>query len=253
MRPTAIVTGASSGIGAAIARLLAPDHDLVLVARRRELLEALNRELGGGHRVVPLDLSVPGSDLALFAEAPSCEVLINDAGIGLYGNFAENDPARLAALVELNVRTPTMLLRRYLPGMIEQRRGFVLNVGSVAGWTPEPGMAAYAASKAYLLSLSEALHREVKKRGVVVTCLLPGPTETPFTESSGIRQALEREPPRWLFQRPEQVARIGLQAMWQGKSSVSCGPTSPWVLLGSRLLPRRTMTWIADRVFRKGR
>lgn len=253
MRPLALVTGASSGIGAALARLLAPDHDLVLVARRRERLEELNRELGGAHRVVELDLAVPGSDLALFAEVPACDLLVNNAGIGLYGDVAANDVSRLATLVELNVRTPALLARRYVPGMIERRSGAILNVASLAAWTAEPGMAAYAASKSFLLSFSEALHHEVKRHGVKVTCLCPGPTDTEFTETSGIKQALSVEPPAFLFQSAEAVAKAGLSALRKGRISVVTGPTAPLAVAGARLLPRRTVSWIAGKAFSKGR
>lgn len=253
MRPLALVTGASSGIGLEIARLLAPDHDLVLVARRRERLEALNRELGGRHQVVDLDLAVPGADLALFARVPSCDVLINDAGVGIYGDLVQNDVGRVAALIELNVRTPTLLARRYVAGMIERGRGAILNVASAAALNAEPGMAVYAASKAYLLSFSEALHHEVKGRGVSVTCLLPGPTETEFTETAGVRQALRVEPPRWLFAPPDRVARIGVEAMRKGQISATAGATSLVAVAGSRLLPRRTVAWVTGRILSKGR
>jgi short-subunit dehydrogenase len=209
----ALVTGASGGIGLEIARVLAPDHDLVLVARSAAKLESLAEELGGA-RFVPADLSDPAGEAKVGAEVADVDVLVNNAGVGDFGPFAEADPARTLAMIHLNVTSLTALTRRYLPGMLERGRGRVMNVASTASFQPGPLMAVYYATKAYVLSFSEALAEEVRRSGVTVTALCPGPT------ASGFQAAADMELSPLVANRrlptAAEVAAYGVKAMERG-------------------------------------
>lgn len=194
-RMTALVTGASSGIGRAIARVLARDvGTLVIVARRRDRLDALAAELGVQHpalRVLVRDVDVTdraatGAVIdALEAEGVTIDVLVNNAGFGDRGLVNERPWSKIEALLELNVVSATFLIHRVLPGMIARGAGGILNIGSVAGIVSKPGSAVYGASKSYLNSLSEALHAELRGTGVIVTGVLPGPVPTEFGAMAG--------------------------------------------------------------------
>ena len=186
---TALVTGASGGIGAELAREYARHgHALVLVARSRAALEALAEQLRSTHsvpvRTIVMDLAAGGAADRLVAELDSArvqvDVLVNNAGFALYGAFAETDWEKEAEMVQLNVVTLTALTKKLLPGMLSRRRGRILNVARTAGFLPGPLMAVYYATKAYVLSFSEALAEEVRGTGVSVTALCPGPTRTGF-------------------------------------------------------------------------
>ncbi len=189
---TALVTGASSGIGAEIAEILAGrGYDLIVTARRKDRLEELARNMTSTHgvtvRTVVGDLSNPSSLGNIVSEltAERVDILVNNAGFGLHGRVAEADPERLSAMIELNVNALTRLTRAVLPGMLERRQGRILQIASVAAFQPGPLMAAYYASKAYVLSFSEALAVELEGSGVVVTTICPGPTVTEFHEVAG--------------------------------------------------------------------
>jgi len=195
---TALVTGASSGIGRELARLFAADgHDLVLVARREERLEELSRELSAPGRVrawtVPSDLTAPGGVAGLVAEVATLgvevEYLVNAAGVGTTGPFAESDVEREASIIDLNVTALVRLTRALLPGMLARRRGFILNLGSTAGFQPGPYIATYYASKAFVNHFSEALAEELSGSGVSVTLSCPGPTTTEFGDISGMKRS----------------------------------------------------------------
>src|SRR6201986_3308991 len=184
---TALITGASGGIGLELARLFAADgHDLVLVARSAGKLSSLAEELAGRHnvgvRVIPADLAgaeAPGDIFdELRRDGVSVDALVNNAGVGSYGLFAETDLRTELDLLQINVVALTHLTKLFLPAMIARRRGYVMNVASTAAFQPGPLMAVYYASKAYVLSLSEALAAELKRTGVRVTALCPGPTNT---------------------------------------------------------------------------
>ncbi len=176
----ALVTGASSGIGLELARLLAADgYALTLVARRGSTLELIAAELGDA-QVVAADLGVPGAVEQVVAAAPAVDVLVNNAGVGDFGPFAATDPNKTATMLQLNIAALTELTRAYLPGMLERGHGQVLNVASTAAFQPGPLMAVYYATKAYVLSFSEAVAEEVRGSGVTVTALCPGPTESGF-------------------------------------------------------------------------
>jgi short-subunit dehydrogenase len=193
-RPTALVTGASGGIGADLARELARHgHDLILVARTQPALDAVAREISAAHgvraEVLTADLADPAAPDALFAEVMrrgfSVDVLVNNAGLGGLAPFAEQDPAVQRQMLTVNVEALTRLSRLFLPAMVQRGRGRVLNVPSTAGFFPGPGMAVYYASKAYVISLSVALANELEPRGITVTCLCPGATKTRFDEVAG--------------------------------------------------------------------
>src|SRR5258708_3236253 len=197
-RPLALVTGASGGIGAALARELARHgYDLVLAARGVAAMEALAVELrqsGTAATVIAADLSRPGPAASLADEIAgrglAIDVLVNNAGLGAAGRFARCDPARIGDMLQVNIVALTELTRLLLPGMIARGHGRVLLVASVAGFQPGPYMAAYFASKAYVLSLGEALAYELRGTGISVTVLCPGATATDFFAVAGAGNSL---------------------------------------------------------------
>lgn len=189
MEKVALVTGASAGLGVEFARQLSKrGRRLVLAARRKERLKELVAELGNA-RAVAIDLSKKGSAAKLVADLTAngeiVDLLINNAGFGLIGRFAQAEPGRLRQMIDLNVGTLTDLCRAAVPGMIERRSGGIINVASTAAFQPGPNMAVYFATKAFVLSLTEALHEELKPHGIRVTCLCPGPTRTEFGDVAG--------------------------------------------------------------------
>lgn len=186
---TALITGASAGLGRELARLAARDgHDVVLVARRKDRLQELAQELEGAHSVratvMEADLSNRATPLAMLERARSAGIavdfLINNAGFGSHGAFAESDFARQAEMVDVNVRALMELTYRFLPQMLARKSGRILNVASLAGFVPGPYMATYYASKAFVLSFTEALSAELAGTGVTVTASCPGPVATEF-------------------------------------------------------------------------
>jgi short-subunit dehydrogenase len=235
MRSVALVTGASGGIGLEIARVLAPDHDLVLVARSAAKLDALATELGGA-RVVAADLSEPGAVAKIAAEVPDVDVLVNNAGVGDFGAFAEADVDRTLGMIQLNVTSLTALTRQYLPAMLARGHGRVLNVASTASFQPGPLMAVYYATKAYVLSFSEALSEEVRGTGVTVTALCPGPT------ASGFQAAADMEMSPLVAGRKlpsaAEVARYGVKAMEKGDAVAVPGAMNKLMAASVRLTPR---------------
>jgi short-subunit dehydrogenase len=196
MAPTTLITGASSGIGKVFAERFAREgHDLIVVARRETELSTLAEHLTRAHgvtvHVLPADLSIPGAAQRLYDEVQARQLqvdgLINNAGFGIHGAHAEMDPAALERMLTVNVTVLTMLTRAFLPGMIARRSGMIVNISSTAAFQPIPFFAAYAASKAYVLSLTEGLAEEVKPYGIKVMALCPGPTRTGFMESAGLQ------------------------------------------------------------------
>jgi short-subunit dehydrogenase len=193
-----LITGASAGLGEGFARsFAAARRHVALVARRGDRLEALAKELSAAHGVhaLPLvfDLRDPAAPGALVAELErrgyAVDLLVNNAGFGARGEFASVDRERQLGMIDLNVRSLVDLTHRVLPGMIARRRGGILNVASTAAFQPGPYMAVYYATKAFVLSWSEALHEEVKPHGVHVSALCPGPTDTEFGEVAGMKDA----------------------------------------------------------------
>ncbi|HZU50857.1 MAG TPA: SDR family oxidoreductase, partial [Sphingomicrobium sp.] len=184
MKKLALVTGASAGLGVEFARQLAErGYSLVLAARRRDRLERLARELGDA-RAVAIDLSGKDAAAKLFANiveaGEELDLLVNNAGAGLIGAFAALEPSRQRQMIDLNIGALVDLCRAVAPTMIARRSGGIINVASTAAFQPGPKMAVYFATKAFVLSFTEALHEELKPHGVSVSCLCPGPTRTEF-------------------------------------------------------------------------
>ena len=235
---TALVTGASSGIGAAFAAQLAEQGtDLVLVARSSQRLAALAADLEGRFgvvvRIVALDLSQPDSSERLFQRLTDDDVridfLVNNAGASNRGAVASADPAELAAEVELNVGAVVGITARLLPGMIERGHGVIVNVASSAAFQPAPYLAVYAATKAFVLSFTQALWGETRETGVRVLALCPGPTDTAMLR--GVADGESPIRPRT----PEQVVTTALKALESSKPSVVDGTASAVI---ARVVPR---------------
>lgn len=256
-RKTALVTGASSGIGAALARVHA-EHggDLVVVARRQERLEELKKELEQAHgvtvHVLTKDLTQDDAPREIHDELHSrgarVDYLINNAGMGNRGLFHEQDWAQNETLIRLNVLALTALTRVFLPQMIEQGGGRILNMASMAGFVPGPLQAVYYASKAYVISFSEAIANELAGTGVSVTVLCPGPVETEYThrpEMQGVRLTKLAVPPR-------QVAEAGYRAMLKGRTVVVPSVLGKIAIHGLlRLSPRALTTRISRALMEK--
>lgn len=242
---TALVTGASGGIGYELARLCAADgYDLVLVARDEAALARAAGELTAGRtiaaRVVAADLARPDApgEVAemLAADGVAVDLLVNNAGIGAYGPFAASDLATQLALLRLNVVALTELTGRFLPGMLARRSGTILNVASTAAFLPGPLMATYYASKAYVLSFSEALAEEVRGTGVTVTALCPGPTRTDFHRQAAMRDS--RMLRYRLAMDAAAVARAGYRGMQRGRRVVVPGRANWLMTQAVRAAPR---------------
>jgi short-subunit dehydrogenase len=255
---TALVTGASSGIGRELARLLAADgYDLVVVARDAERLAALARELDGAFgirtTVLPQDLARPEGAGALLTEIErreiSVEVLINNAGFGVYGPFAATDLGKELAMIQVNVSAVTALAKGVLPGMLRRGSGRILNLASTAAFQPGPLMAVYYATKAYVLSFSEAIANELSGTGVTVTALCPGPTETEFQADAGLEKTRLFAGP--LVMDARRVARAGYRGMQRGKAIVIPGWTNKLMAQSVRFSPRRLVTAVARRIQEK--
>jgi short-subunit dehydrogenase len=245
----ALITGASAGLGVEFARQLAKrGHPLMLAARRKDRLEALAAELGNA-RAVAIDLSKAGSAAklvsAIEAAGEQVELLVNNAGFGLRGAFAELDPARQRQMIDLNVGALTDLCRAVVPGMIERRSGAILNVASTAAFQPGPKMAVYFATKAYVLSFTEALHEEVKAHGIKVTALCPGPTRTEFGEVAGFgkNNTFDR-----FAADAEGVVRAGLKGLDKNRAVVVPGLLNKVVAASTRFTPRPLVRKIAGAI-----
>ncbi len=255
---TALVTGASSGIGLEMARILAKDGlDVVLVARRRQKLEAVARELSVTHgvsaRVIAKDLAQRASpgEIAeeLEGERIAIDVIVNNAGLGVYGRFWKTDLARQLEVVQVNLVALTELTGRFLSGMVTRGRGRIVNVASTAAFQPGPHMAVYYATKAYVLSFSEALAAELSGTGVTVTALCPGPTITEFQQTAGIEDS-------WLFRGPlvmdaAKAARAGWEGARRGKRIVIPGLGNKFLKEAVRFSPRRLVTATAETLQKK--
>lgn len=247
--PVALITGASAGLGVEFARQLSKrGYRLVLAARRKDRLEALTAELGNA-RAVAIDLGADGAAEKLVAEVASAgetiDVLVNNAGFGLHGRFDKADATRLRQMIDLNCGTLTDLCRAVIPGMIERRQGRILNVASTAAFQPGPGMAVYFATKAFVLSLSEALHEELKRFGISVTALCPGPTKTEFGDVAGFKtkESLQR-----FFMEAEPVVREGLDALERNKAVEITGTLNAIGAFSTRLAPRSLVRKIAGSI-----
>jgi hypothetical protein len=262
----ALVTGASAGIGAAIATELAErGHNLVLVARRKKRLEEIAGKLSKQHGIRAETLScdlgkpaprgrLPGQIEALGLRV---DILVNNAGFATNGPFAKADPERELEQVRVLVEAPVALTSAFVPAMARRRRGAVLNVASTAGMQPLPYSAGYSAAKAYVLTFSEALHQELKGHGVTVTVLAPGPVATDFWEISGWEvtggQTFENAVPRPAWITPEQAAKAAVQGLEAGRRVVVPGIGVRAATLAGRYVPNALKLPTIERVMRPKR
>jgi short-subunit dehydrogenase len=249
MKEVALITGASAGLGVEFARQLSKrGHRLVLIARRKARLEGLAKELGNT-RAVSIDLSKKDAAAKVMADLEAngeiVNLLVNNAGFGLIGRFAELDAQRERQMIDLNVGALTDLCRAVAPGMIERKSGGIINVASTAAFQAGPRMAVYFATKAFVLSLTEALHEELKPHGIKVSCLCPGPTRTEFGEVAGFggngmfdRVAMES---------PD-VVKVGLEGLEANKAVVIPGVVNKIGAAATRFAPRATVRKIAGAI-----
>ncbi|MDQ1728633.1 MAG: uncharacterized protein QOD33_758 [Pyrinomonadaceae bacterium] len=251
---TTLITGASSGIGEVFARKLAArGRNVLLVARSEEKLVTLCNELGRSNSIraqyVALDLSKPESASQLFVEAEqrglAVDMLINNAGFGSMGEFSKLDLARELNMIDLNIKSLVELTYRFLAPMLERRQGAIINVASTAAFQPVPYMATYAATKAFVLSFSEALWEENRANGIKVVALCPGVTDTNFFEA-----ARGQKPPVRVSQSPEEVVDVALRGLARGKSHIISGWTNFLMTESERLAPRSLVTRVAGRMMR---
>lgn len=255
---TALITGASSGIGHELAKLFALDRfDLVLVARDAPRLEkiadALRRIYLVGVTVISKDLSQPTAAEEIYREVQrkgvEVDILVNNAGFNVYGPFWETDAQKELQMIQVHIATLTHLTKLFLPGMIQRHFGKILNVGSTASFTPGPLDAVYCASKAYVLSFSDAIAEELRGTGVTVTTLCPGPTKTEFAERAHMTDAK-------VFQgelsSAAEVAKAGYRALMRGRTSVVVGTGNKLLTFSVRLTPRDLVARIAKSILSRG-
>ena len=254
---TTLITGASSGIGEVFARKLAAlGRNVLLVARSEDKLITLCNELGRSNSIraqyVALDLSKPESAARLFEEAAkrglTIDLLINNAGFGSMGEFSKLDLAREQNMIDLNVKSLVELTYLFLQPMIERKQGAIINVASTAAFQPVPFMATYAATKAFVLSFSEALWEENRAHGIKILALCPGVTDTNFFEA-----ARGHKPPARTSQTPEEVVDTALRALAQGKGHIVSGWTNFLMTQSERFVPRSFVTRLAGRMMRRER
>jgi uncharacterized protein len=248
---TALVTGASSGIGDSFARLLAAGgSDLVLVARRADRLSDLAANLRDQHKidvtVLPADLTTDqgiGTVAARLAGGGApIELLVNNAGRSAQGNFAEQPPGIIDAQISLNVRALARLARAAIGGMLERGHGGILNVSSMSGFAPSPGTSVYGATKAFVTSLSESMHAELAGTGVHVTALCPGLTRTEFHEANSVDPGYV---PKLAWLDADEVARAGLEAVAAGRAVAVPGLQYKVAAGATRMVPRRALRRMA--------
>lgn len=259
-RGTALVTGASSGIGRSFSHILAHEgYDLILVARNPATLEQTAESVrrqnpGRSARVHSIDLATPDGPDRLYQavrdDGLAVNVLINNAGFGSLGPFAESSLEGDLDMIQVNVSALTALTRLFLADMLGRHAGRILNVASTAAFLPGPYMAVYYATKAYVLSFSEAIAHELEGSGVSVTCLCPGPTPTNFGARAGSDQARMFRTP--LILHPDEVAWAGYRGLLRGDPVVIPGAANRLTALGSRLAPRRLLLNVVRRVHQPG-
>jgi hypothetical protein len=241
-RPITVITGASAGIGFQLALVFARNgHELALVARREDRLNALADEIAASGKPRPIVIAAdierePARKIseALAAQGAEVQYMVNNAGFGLAGRVFNLSRDEQLAMIDLNVRALTELSVAFIDSM-GRNRGGLLNVGSVAGFLPGPGMGVYYATKAYVLSFTEALHVELKSRGIRVTVLCPGPVKTEFAERAGVKGNLG---PPILTQSAEYVAELGYRGLMRGQRVVVPGLGNKIVTILTRLVPR---------------
>ena len=255
---TALITGASGGIGYELAKIFARDrHNLVLVARSADKLGQVADELqtqGVSVKTIALDLAAPPAPKFLFdqlhREGVAVDILVNNAGYGFYGEFSQMPEEEILGQIQLNITALTELTRLFLPGMIARRNGRIMNVASTAGFQPGPFMAVYYATKAYVISFSEAIANELHNSGVTVTCFCPGATYTGFAQRAGTENAR-------LFKQlgamsAEKVAHDGYRAVMKGRTLAISGAHNWLIAQSTRFAPRKMVTavswWVAEKI-----
>jgi len=260
MSQTALITGASAGIGYDLAKIFAKEgHNLVLVARNQSALETLAEELRVRHsievRVIPKDLAVATSPDEIYSECRRdsihIDMLVNNAGFGTYGFVSEADLPSLLEMLQVNVTALTHLTKLFLQGMLERKNGKILNLASTAAFQAGPLMAVYYATKAYVLSFSEALANELNGTGVTVTVLCPGPTRTSFQRRAYMEDSGLGSGKTLRMQSSEEVARIGYESMMKGKTVVIPGFMNRVLAVAAQLSPRKMATSIARKLQEK--
>jgi uncharacterized protein len=251
---TALITGASSGIGAEFARQLAAEGmDQVLVARRADRLATLGTELEKKFSVrchsIAVDLSEGDAPQRVFAETEAKRLnvawLVNNAGFGTNGTFASLPLEREMEEIQLNVGALVALTRLYVPGMVERGRGQIVNLGSVGSWVPTPYMATYSATKAFILSFSEALAAELAGKGIGVLALCPGATKTEFQEVAGVSENV----PAFTYMSAQAVVAQAIAAAKRGKRTLVPGWMNKVLIGSTRLTPRRVLAQVAGSMF----
>jgi uncharacterized protein len=254
---TVLITGASGGIGYELAKLFARDHhNLVLVARSGDKLAQIAKELeapGVSVKIVPLDLTDAPAPRFLFdqlhREGVKIDILVNNAGFGAYGEFAQMPDNEILGQISLNITALTQLTRLFLPPMVAQHSGRIMNVASTAGFQPGPLMAVYYATKAYVISFSEAIANELRNSGVTVTCFCPGATETGFAKRAG--NDTSRVFKKFGAMSADKVALDGYRAVMEGRTLVISGAQNWLVAQSTRLAPRKMITaisrWVSEK------
>jgi len=255
---TVLITGASGGIGYELAKLFARDHhNLVLVARSADRLAQVAAELqaqGVTVKTIALDLAAPHAPKFLFdqlqREGVAIDILVNNAGFGAFGEFAQMPEDEILGQIALNITALTQLTRLFLPSMMQRSGGKIMNVASTAAFQPGPLMAVYYATKAYVLSFSEAITNELRNSGVTVTCFCPGATHTGFAKRAGTEKSR-------LFKQlgamsSEKVALDGYRALMEGRTLAISGAHNWLVAQSTRFAPRKMVTaisrWVAEKV-----
>ena len=258
--PMTVITGASAGIGLALAhRFAAAGHDLLLIARSGDVLDQVGAEITLQYRVraVPLALDITAADAterfdaALAAAKAYADVAVNNAGVGLSGDFAAHGPENLDQLIALNISALTRITRHVLPGMLVRGRGGILNIASLAAYTPGPYQAAYYASKAYVLSLTEALAHEVAGRGVLVSVVAPGAVATGFHRRMGATSALYTKLLPMLS--AASVADHTYQRFRLGQRVIVPGVFNPLAMVGARVMPHRILVALVGLILKPHR
>jgi short-subunit dehydrogenase len=258
---TALVTGASSGIGAEIARVLAArGHGVTLTARREERLRELAEELAGEHGIraeaIGCDLGDPAARDALAAEVEArgleVEILVNNAGFGGIGSFVEMGRERQLDMVRLNIEAVVDLMGRYVPGMQGSGRGAVINIASTAAFQPMADNATYAATKAFVLSLGDATHVELRGDGVTVTSVCPGPVKSEFAHVAGIGAAEDRAP-GFIWTKASDVAEQAVSGAERGKRVVVPGVLNQATALAGQHSPRSLALPLAQRIWSRAK
>ena len=239
-----LITGASTGIGYELAKLFAKDrHNLILVARDEGKLETAKNELSKYNvevKILSLDLSKSEDIQGLFNYVEmnklNVDILVDNAGIGTFGDFSEIEWVKEEALIDINIKVLTKLTKYFLPKIIECKNGGILNVASTAAFCSGPRMAAYYASKAYVLNLTEAIYEECKDSGIRISCLCPGPVKTTFQDKAGIKKS---ESAKKYLMDAEEVAKVSYKDFKKGKLIIIPGMKNKLLVIGNKLLPRR--------------